>query len=99
MPVRSVRLFLVLRAAAALCLAAGPSSAQTWRIAENDRDCHDHNWNADHCEVRETTLTDGRNLVRVDGGQNGGVSVEGGDGDSIVLRARIHAWDRGGTPA
>ena len=68
-------------------LAAAPAAAQ-------DRDRRDDcpTWNdsrrATHCEVRELTLA-ARRLLEVDGGQNGGVSVEGWDRDEIRVRAKV----------
>jgi hypothetical protein len=46
-----------------------------------------------HCEVRVDRLRS-TGSVRVEGHRNGGVSVYGWDGDSIVVRARIQASAR-----
>lgn len=49
---------------------------------------------ATHCEVRPHQMSaEGRSL-RVDGGQNGGVSVRGWDGDEIRVSARVQTRAR-----
>lgn len=49
---------------------------------------HDNGWRVQHCEVRVMTLARA-GTIAVDPGQNGAVSVEGWDSDSIEVHARI----------
>jgi hypothetical protein len=56
--------------------------------------CRDnHNWYNDrlagNCEIREQTLVPSGGTIAVDGRQNGGVAVKGGDQNQIVVRARV----------
>ena len=60
-----------------------------WCFREH-RGRHDRGW---HCEVRELELAPG-GVVRVDGGANGGISVEGWDQDQIRVRAKVWAQAR-----
>ena len=82
-------------AAALLALLAGlPAHAQR-TDAEWLENCRENSgrWNgnrAQFCEVRPSTLRAGGALT-VDGGQNGGASVRGWDGDEIRVSARIQA--------
>lgn len=59
--------------------------------------CDDGGWHDDRraraCEIRELTL-DARDLLRVDGGRNGGVRVEAWDGSEIRVLARVQASGR-----
>lgn len=41
------------------------------------------------CEIRETTLPAGRDVIEVDGGPNGGVHVFGWGGREVKVRARV----------
>jgi hypothetical protein len=43
------------------------------------------------CEMREQTIAYGGKLT-VDGGQNGGVSIKGWDGGSVLVRSKVDAW-------
>ena len=53
--------------------------------------------NREHfCEVREVTLAAG-DVLRIDGGQNGGVEVIGWEEDGVLVRARV--WTRAGSEA
>jgi hypothetical protein len=45
-----------------------------------------------HCEVRETRLPAGP--LAVDAGPNGGIRVEGWDGNDVLVRAVVQAWAR-----
>lgn len=44
---------------------------------------------ANHCEIKEQTLPASGGLIKVDGRQNGGVSVKGWDRNEVLVRARI----------
>lgn len=44
---------------------------------------------ADHCEIKEHTLPASGSLIKVDGRQNGGVSVKGWERNEVLVRARI----------
>lgn len=90
MQIRISRAALAL--AAALPLFALPAAAQ------EDSDwvsrCYRNNRDSDRevfCEERETRLGS-RDELRVDGRQNGGVSVRGWDGRDILVRARIQTY-------
>ena len=74
-----------------LVLVALPTRAQD-RVITDDEWCDDDNWNRDtekYCEVREYNLAADRNVVVVDGGQNGGIKVTGWDRDEILVRAKV----------
>ncbi len=68
----------------------GASNAQN---PIGDNPCADHDRSNDdgfrHCEVREERLPAGP--LRVDAGQNGGIRVEGWDGNDILIRAVVQA--------
>lgn len=49
-----------------------------------------------YCEVREFTVSPDGGTVVVDGGPNGGISVEGWDRNEIQVRAKVQAWTRDG---
>jgi hypothetical protein len=73
-----------------IALAATAAFAQTKSLACDQQSRHeDHQVNV--CEMREQTLAYGGRLS-VDGGQNGGVSVKGWDGGSVLVRSRVDAW-------
>ena len=72
---------------------AGAAIAQEWSIIDDDDWCRRESWNADHCEVREIVLSAGRDVIEVDGGKNGGISVHGWDQDEIRLQVKIQVWD------
>ena len=71
-----------------------PAAGQNVRVLTDDDWCDDQGWgNRDterYCQVREFTL-EPRDLIDVDGMQNGGVHVEGWDRDEILVRARVTA--------
>ncbi len=46
---------------------------------------------ASHCEIKEQTLPASGGVIRVDGRQNGGISVKGWERNEILVRARIQA--------
>lgn len=62
-------------------------SAADARWIERCRD-HDDGWREQHCEVRVVTLARA-GTIAVDPGQNGAISVQGWDRDSIEVHARI----------
>lgn len=98
----SLRLALAPALLPALAALATPTSAAAQRTergtstAEWLADCRSGRWGDDTdraCDVRETTIP-ARGRVRVDGGQNGGVSVFGWDRNEIRVVARVQAWGR-----
>lgn len=44
---------------------------------------------ASHCEIKEQTLPASGGVIKVDGRQNGGVSIKGWERNEILVRARI----------
>jgi hypothetical protein len=70
--------------------------AWSTQSAIGDNPCADNDrWNDDnyrHCEVREERLPAGP--LAVDAGQNGGIRVEGWDGNDILIRAVVQASAR-----
>lgn len=46
---------------------------------------------ANHCEIKEQTLAATGGVIKIDGRQNGGISVKGWDKNEILVRARIQA--------
>jgi hypothetical protein len=85
---RTSRFFLSLFAVAALAqTAAAQRSGAEW--AEQCRRSHRGNGNrAVHCEVRDTRIP-ARGSLRVDGAQNGGVTVRAHEGREILVQARV----------
>ena len=87
-----LQLGLVLLACA---LVATPATPQQTRVIENDDWCDRHGYGDDdherYCEVREITLSGGRDVITVDGQANGGISVEGWDRNEILVRAKVQA--------
>jgi DUF4097 and DUF4098 domain-containing protein YvlB len=79
-----------------LVLATAVAIAGEWKTVDEDRWCREGGWNdaETYCEVREVTIPAGRDVIRVDGGANGGIQVEGWDRDEIRIRAKVKAWDR-----
>jgi DUF4097 and DUF4098 domain-containing protein YvlB len=76
----------------ALLFAAIMTSAAFGQERNDDDWCSEQRWDRDRdsfCEVRETTLAPG--ALSVDGGNNGGISVEAWDGSDILVRARVVA--------
>ena len=63
------------------------------RCRENDGGDWDGRARARFCEVRIERLRP-RGRLAIDGRQNGGVSVRGGDGDGAVVHARVSVRDR-----
>jgi hypothetical protein len=77
----------------ALLPIAAPAHAQEQQPALS---CE--NWGHDDgerfCEIRETTVPAGRDIVAVDGGPNGGVRVHAWDRNEIRIRTRVEAHAR-----
>ena len=91
------RLFIVVLVAV-VALAALPQAgavAGKWKVVDNDDWCDVGRWdNTEHvCEVRELTIDAKWKTITVDGGINGGISVEGWNKDQIRIRAKVKAWD------
>lgn len=66
------------------------------RIDTKGRDfCSNNNWSSDDkvsaTQLREMTVAAGGTLT-VDGRQNGGIQVRGGDRSDILIRACVQAW-------
>jgi len=76
---------------AALALASTVGAAEV-RVVEDDAWCRQDGWNdrPRYCEVREATLPAG-SLLTVDSRPNGGIQVQGGDGNAVRLRVKIVA--------
>jgi DUF4097 and DUF4098 domain-containing protein YvlB len=80
-----------------LTMVAATATAGEWKTIDDDEWCRDGRWNDDrdtYCEVREITIPGGRDVIRVDGGANGGITVEGWDRDEIRIRVKIKGWAR-----
>lgn len=73
------------------------AEAQQMSVTTDDEWCdRNRGWSDDkerHCEVREVTLS-ARDMVRVDGRQNGGVSIRGWNRNEMLVRAKISAHAR-----
>ena len=46
---------------------------------------------ASHCEIKEQTIAATAGVIKVDGRQNGGISVKGWDKNEILVRSRIQS--------
>lgn len=84
-------LFSILAAGAVAQTAAAQRSGQEW--VDNCRNQNRGNGRVQHCEVRETRMP-ARGSLRVDGAQNGGVSVRMHEGRDVVVEARVQTWAR-----
>jgi DUF4097 and DUF4098 domain-containing protein YvlB len=85
-------------------LAAQQQQQQPASSPPGARGCSDRWYGGDddsgrHCEVRETRLRATGSALVVDGRENGGVSVRGWDGDSILVRAIVQTHTRDGSDA
>ena len=78
-----------------------PATAQDARVLTDDPWCDQAAWDdndrARYCEVREIVLSAPRDLLKVDGRQNGGIRIEGWNRDEILVRAKVTGTAR--TPA
>jgi DUF4097 and DUF4098 domain-containing protein YvlB len=91
-----LRALTILGALVAIGAWAPPAAAQESPAQRSERwleRCRDADWGGNdlevHCEVREKRMRAGRETIAVDGRQNGGVSVQGWDKDSILVIARV----------
>lgn len=79
-------------------LALLPSLVAVPAVAQDDGWCEEtRHWDHDrahYCEVREFTIRNPARALRVDGGTNGGVQVEGWDESFVRVEARVSAWAR-----
>jgi hypothetical protein len=84
-----------------LSLAAALPAADAQTTVSSDTDAHwlescENGWNGDRdrgraCEVRNVPVRLSGRSIEIDGRQNGGIQVEGWDGDSVRVTARIQA--------
>lgn len=91
---RTLRLSLCAAALAALALPCRPAAAQDEDLGDWARNCERWNRSSDRenfCQEREERIAVPR-LLRVDGHENGAVSVRGWDRDEVLVRERIQAW-------
>jgi DUF4097 and DUF4098 domain-containing protein YvlB len=84
---------------AALLLVASTAAAQRYERSAADwlSDCRSDRWGGDDeraCDVRETTIPARGGRIRVDGGQNGGITISGWDRNEIKVVARLQANGR-----
>ncbi len=80
--------------AALLVLSVQPAMAQD---RHGDHDWCSNDWDHDRdrvCEERVTTVDADGSVIRVDAGQNGGVSIMGWDRNEIQITARVQAMAR-----
>ena len=88
-------------AAFALLLTAAPLHAQRYSDDDDNARWLDqcrNNWNNDRdrgraCEVRTVPVRLTGRALEIDGRENGGIKVRGWSGDSVLVTARIQAWD------
>ncbi len=87
---RTLQAFLI------LVLLALPAAAQNITVITDDEACENQGWGERerYCEVREFTLPADRSVIDINGGQNGGIRVEGWDRDEIQVRAIVSATAR-----
>jgi hypothetical protein len=91
---RTSRFFLTLVAVAAMSQTAAAqddSSSDDW-VSRCRRSYGDSNRSV-HCEVRETRIS-ARGTLRVNGEENGGVTVRSHQGRDIIVRARVQTYGR-----
>jgi hypothetical protein len=89
---RTSPIFLSLFAAATLAqTAAAQRSGQEW--VESCRRNNRNNDRVTHCELRESRIP-ARGTLRVNGEQNGGVTVRAHEGRDIVVQARVQTHAR-----
>jgi hypothetical protein len=90
-PIRRLSSILPVALAATASAAAAQSESSADWLAQCERQIRRDGDRA--CDVRETTIP-ARSRLRVDGGQNGGISVHGWDRNEIKVVARIEAQAR-----
>lgn len=94
---RNILLYAAVVAVLALVVLPQPGAlAEKWKIVDDDDWCDEGWWDRkEHvCEVREATIKADWKTITVDGGTNGGISVEGWNKNEIRIRAKVKAWDR-----
>jgi hypothetical protein len=76
----------------------GAVTAQTLAQKENKDTLACREWQdgkrASHCEIKEQALPAAGGLIKVDGRQNGGISIKGWERNEILVRARIQTTAR-----
>jgi len=77
-----------------LLLLIGAVSAQAFAQKDGKDTLACREWQSDgsranHCEIKEQTVSVSGGVIKVDGRQNGGVSVKGWERNEILVRARI----------
>lgn len=77
----------------ALAAVAAPAAAQDSDWAERCERNNRGNNREVHCEVRESRIP-ARGSLRVDAGENGGVTVRAWDGRDVLVRARVQTHAR-----
>lgn len=70
------------------------ATAQQWSKIDDKWEDDNHRRDRKYCEVREITLPADRDVISVDGLANGGIHVEGWNGDKIRIQAEVCVWDR-----
>jgi hypothetical protein len=90
---RTIRIAELTLAVATLALAAGPAAAQKGSTQEWLDNCRS-DWSGDRsrfCEVRTLTLRAPGGALAVDGLENGGITVTGGDVSNVRVEALVQA--------
>ncbi|HMB70012.1 MAG TPA: DUF4097 family beta strand repeat-containing protein [bacterium] len=93
-----MRSHAALRAGAAglLALAFAAPAAADWKTVDDEDWCREGGgkWSSRrYCEIRETEIPAGRDVITVDGHRNGGIEVKGWDEDKILIRAKVTVWE------
>lgn len=85
-----------MRTVLSICLCflfLAPALGQDVRVIKDDDSCYQMKRNngdyEQFCEVREITLPANRKTIDIDGGQNGGIRVNGWDKNEILVRAVV----------
>jgi DUF4097 and DUF4098 domain-containing protein YvlB len=75
----------------AVAVMGGRAAAQQDDDQEWVRNCRDHGWGSGsrHCEVRVSNMAAPGGTLTIDGGGNGGVSVQGWDGQGVRVTSRV----------
>ena len=96
---RTPAIFGAVLAAAALTAGLGAATTPAQQVLSNNDWCSDggnrrDNDREQHCEVREFTVPASGAALTVNAQPNGGISVQGGDGRDVRIRARVSATAR-----
>jgi hypothetical protein len=86
--------FLPLFAAVTLVQTASAQRSNEEWLENCRRNNRNNGGRVTFCEVRESRIP-ARGSLRVDGEQNGGVTVRAHEGRDIIVRARVQSWARG----